>query len=1146
MQLLLIGSNVLAPRMMEQWQFLIQKQGDRNWQPLESLYVDILEGRYRVVARSSRANTDVEVRVTHVSPAEIPPRRRIHKRLRRSNDEGLMAVIPFTYFAPGVWEVRCSGDLMSDIFGTSWQHTLKLQVLPQAISDDKPLQIYATEKSPASKLGEYKDTSLNTSPTEVESASSPSPAFTASNLPVPPVPPNFAHTHTISSTKLEIAPPNETRIATPTESLQQPSIIDIAAEVCETPLDDAEKATIPVEKIPNHPIHDIHDIDIDIDIDGIIRDADLPLENLEVEAETTNLNYQAEQLPLEVLQSLSISELDEETVILSNPVSTETEEVIVEVIKSHQLPIVPTENIVESEDIVEGTILNRSSTSEENWQNTSEEISDRLEIKKEIEKEIELEINEPLVLNTSNFTERTYPNTLEEIIVDLPVSPVWVKGDTAEQILHNLIELALPATEPILTEEKVEKLPKDDSLSSLSLILDEHTYVARWGGNLTIYGRVQLKETANINSIDDAAEFESVAGGELRLELRSPLGRLSASPLGQISKSPLRNFGSGFVGESPEGLEVLIQVQQALPEKLLPFGFDFSIEIPANCPSKLLLADVSLYGLLGGVGDLELLASQSFTITADVTELLAVNATVKPSAPDMLEDYGLAQMTPEPEPAVSLDLELFNLVKSAKNQNRQPLVLQASPKRALPLQVESRKLQHISTQNDSLGVSPQFNYPASETTVVVARDVSMSKTSSSLPFLRKRTASASVDTTEKIEEIPNNATANPAEIVNNYVDILQQRSNNELPVDANQEANQEQVNELINSDLQNQNQGNEVNNSLEINYPVTQDNLPHNHKQSKSKLVYSPPTSGNIAANRPYVSPLINKWMQSQGYSVLETLDLSHQNYDTNIPAVHNIPPVDTLETTSNYPESPNQELRNEDSDLLNFGLDSELVSEAVPESNFGTSVSGLTDSELTNSELTNSKLTNRNSFRNTATPQSWLAREIVVDDIVRDNENENITNSQKQPQEEPVSSVASVAEILSSLGLDVEEEIELLPVPQLSLPTGELISGNTIRVRVVVPEIRPQTAVKLWIEDCQTRWLLEEPHLLTDLLPNPFGDGMEAIAEINIPFGCLELRIEAIAIDIVTQQESHKASIQRTVIPPDLPTLQMDELLGI
>jgi hypothetical protein len=1112
--------------MMEKWQFLIQKQGDRNWQPLESLYVDILEGRYRVVARSSRANTDVEVRVTHVSPAEIPPRRRVHKRLRRTDDEGLMAVIPFTYFAAGAWEVRCSGDLMSDVFGTSWQHTLKLQVLPQGMSDDKPLPVYPPEKSPKiNDTAGYADSSL----TEVENVSPPTQISTASNFPIPPIPPNFADTRNIPntnpSTKLEIVPPIENRISTPTEQSQQPSIIDIAAEVCETFVDDAENPTIPVEKIQNHSIPDIHDIDIDIDIDidGIIRDADLHLENTEIAAEIEERNYQAEQLPQEVLQEvlqpLSISEFGEETSILSNRVSTETTGGIAEVMEN-QLPAVSTGNFIESENI----ILNRSTIQEESRQSTSEEIGDDSR---------DIDINEPVVLSISKFTEKISPKALEELIVDLPVSPVWVKGDTAEQILHNLIELALPATEPLLPEAKVEKSPKNDSQQPLSLILDEHTYIARWGGTLTIYGRVQLKEATGRNLVDDAAEFESVVRGELRLELRSPFGR----------------FRSGFVGESPEGLEVLMQVQQALPEKLLPFGFDFSIEIPVNCPSKLLLADVSLYGVLGGVGDLELLASESFTITADVTELLAVKAIVKPSAPDMLDDYGLAQMTPEPP--VSLDLELFNLVKSAKNQNRQPLVLQASPKRALPLQIESRKLQHSSRQNYSLGASSQFNDPESETIGVVAGNAETSKTSSSLPFLRRRTVQQSINTIESVKEIPNNTVANSTESIpkgleniENYVDFLPQSPNNVFPVEANQELNQEQVNQIITSDLQTHNQVHEGNDLFAA------DNPPHDQKQSASKLVYSPPTSGNIPVNRPYISPLINKWIQSQGYSVLETLDLSYQNSDTNIPVVHNVPPVKTLENTSDYPEYPNQELLNEEnsaslnsaslnSALFQSGLNSELVSEAVPESNPKTEVSGLTDSGLTEQQ----------SFKNTETPQSWLAREIVVDDdVVSDNESENITNSsQRQPQEQPQEQpISSVAEILSSLGLDVEEEIELLPIPQLSLPNGELISGNTIRVRVVVPEIRPQTAVKLWLEDCQTRWLLEGPHILTDLLPNPFGEGMEAIAEINIPFGCLELRIEAIAIDIVTQQESHKASIQRTVIPPDLPTLHMDELLGI
>jgi hypothetical protein len=90
-----------------------------------------------------------------------------------------------------------------------------------------------------------------------------------------------------------------------------------------------------------------------------------------------------------------------------------------------------------------------------------------------------------------------------------------------------------------------------------------------------------------------------------------------------------------------------------------------------------------------------------------------------------------------------------------------------------------------------------------------------------------------------------------------------------------------------------------------------------------------------------------------------------------------------------------------------------------------------------------------------------------------------------------------------------------------------------------------PEVAVKLWVEDCQTRWLLEEPLWLTNLLPNSSG-GLEETTQIIVPFGCLEIRLEAIAVNMVTQQESHKTTIQRTVIPPDLPTLQLDELLGL
>lgn len=116
---------------MEYWEFLLQKEGDRSWLPLESPDVEILEGRYRVVARSSRANTSVDVRIMHQTVDETPPKRRLQKRSGRTNQDGLMVVFPFTRLQPGLWEVRCSGDILSDFFGKNWQYSVRMQVLPQ-------------------------------------------------------------------------------------------------------------------------------------------------------------------------------------------------------------------------------------------------------------------------------------------------------------------------------------------------------------------------------------------------------------------------------------------------------------------------------------------------------------------------------------------------------------------------------------------------------------------------------------------------------------------------------------------------------------------------------------------------------------------------------------------------------------------------------------------------------------------------------------------------------------------------------------------------------------------------------------------------------------------------------------------------------
>lgn len=118
---------------MEYWEFLLQKEGDRSWLPLESPDVEILEGRYRVVARSSRINEHVDIRITQQLTEEGPPKRRTQKRSSRTNKDGLIVVIPFTRLQPGLWELRCSGDVMADMMGDSWQYTVKLQALSKDV-----------------------------------------------------------------------------------------------------------------------------------------------------------------------------------------------------------------------------------------------------------------------------------------------------------------------------------------------------------------------------------------------------------------------------------------------------------------------------------------------------------------------------------------------------------------------------------------------------------------------------------------------------------------------------------------------------------------------------------------------------------------------------------------------------------------------------------------------------------------------------------------------------------------------------------------------------------------------------------------------------------------------------------------------------
>ncbi|MGL5081731.1 MAG: hypothetical protein ACRC8A_09615 [Microcoleaceae cyanobacterium] len=122
---------------MESWEFLLQREGDVAWLPLESPDVEILEGRYRVVARVAALRGKVEVRITHHALDEIPPVHRVQTRVTNVSPEGLASILPYSRLKPGIWEIACFASPSSEGFPASQSQVVQLQVLP---SDSEPLE----------------------------------------------------------------------------------------------------------------------------------------------------------------------------------------------------------------------------------------------------------------------------------------------------------------------------------------------------------------------------------------------------------------------------------------------------------------------------------------------------------------------------------------------------------------------------------------------------------------------------------------------------------------------------------------------------------------------------------------------------------------------------------------------------------------------------------------------------------------------------------------------------------------------------------------------------------------------------------------------------------------------------------------------
>ncbi len=1052
---------------MEHWQFLIQKQGARSWHILESPNLEVLEGQYRILARSNLRNTDVEVRVTHSSTQQVQPTRRIFKRSRRTNSEGLTAVIPFTYFDPGVWELRCTGDLMSDILGKSWQYSVQLEVLPQEVEREQGEQGKNVESHSPDQPDTVSDIKPATKLDEAIAVSAELVITTARNPATTVVP---------DEGNLEVSTPAEPAI-TLDKAIAKKLVITTARNPVTTVVPDEGNLEV------NVPAEAVITLDNAVSTDGNPATTVVPDEgNLEVSAPAEP----AITLDKAIAKKLVIT-------TARNPVTT----------------VVPDEG--------------------------------NLEVSAPAEPAITLD---NAVSTDSNPATTVLVDGTEENINE-PVSPVWLKGETAEQILQNLIDLALPASEALSNDEEITDSPATQPPPLLLLTLDQDNYIARWGQALTINGHIELKEKTNLDPAETLSP-KSLRSLELGIELRSPL-------------------------ES----KILTQVRQPLPDQELPFTINTSINIPADCESKLILADISLYGRFADVGEVIWLASQSFTITADVTELLAITAAAKASTSTSLNENdpialsdSSAALT-EPETAVRIDLKLFNLVKISKTDQSE--ILNPSPNKLLPQQINLQVRREATLRTSNLknsATSPQLpKLPPVQTVAnpptdvvleapqeLLEKDATIAAINLEQLVIKQRRTPILVTTfpyLRRLQALP----GDPEEEVKNNVsldaDALEVQAAEDSPQldaivagDENTPEVEAQPIEQFQEESAAEVEAQPIEQFQEESAAEVETQPIEQFQEESVAEVEAQPNEQFITTGNLYSSPLLRKWMQSQGYSLPESInDLERQTYNNYVPAQQTqlslnaeTPNVDVnLPLSLDANTETSEEVQESVFDLGNFGEDTDTAKEAELEIRENTVIE-VSEPTLPMALVTQIPPPPPPIKMNIAS--AWLAQEIVVEDTYSELEADATKNDSLEEEKQLLLGSSSSSPITTA-------DIEPLPIPELHVPDGELIAGKFIIVRVVLPEVPPQVVVKLWVEDYQTRWLLEGPHLLANLLPNASG-GLEVMMQLNIPFGCLEIRLEAIALDLITQQESHKVTIVRTVIPPDLPNLQLDELLGM
>lgn len=119
-------------------EFLIQKEGDFAWLPLESLSVEILVGRYQLIAQTSEADCPIQVHIHHQYVQDGIWQEVVQHQHLRTDSQGRIEVLPPTFLQHGRWIISCAANEEEQLANSEIdRYCVQLQVLDQETDLDQ-------------------------------------------------------------------------------------------------------------------------------------------------------------------------------------------------------------------------------------------------------------------------------------------------------------------------------------------------------------------------------------------------------------------------------------------------------------------------------------------------------------------------------------------------------------------------------------------------------------------------------------------------------------------------------------------------------------------------------------------------------------------------------------------------------------------------------------------------------------------------------------------------------------------------------------------------------------------------------------------------------------------------------------------------